>query len=597
MRLRWARWAATFGLWLVLCLGGQPAALAQGGSGGVPADPAAQRQRLALVVGMGTVGKRIVLESARRDSAAVAGALRAGGFEVTLLEDSNSTDLRAALKDYRERLRPDGVGLIYYTGLGAQVDGRNLLLPSEVALTDTQPPAGLAAMLRAVGLPLQELVEALAGGTDAPRALVVDAAYRHPALGRLTPAGLARPRLGSNTLVLMGHAPGALQELQVAPAPAEPASDPRQAAATRFARVLVEALSTPRITLPEALRAVRLSVVDSSGGQTQPWLGGETFARVHLADAARLENPAAAALAAAGALAPAAATASVGAVVGTSGGTSVGTSSGASAPDNQTSLSSGGRSATAEASSAAAGSTAASTAASTATSTAGPTPPANKPVPPADGRTTAAPGQGERPFFQARRNPFDHAEGDTLSYHLVDTRKDEVMSSYTVAIDEVKADGHLSANGGQWQLDPQGRIKQLRLEDGTQITFEPAQELWWAKPQAGESRPVAFKETRTQANKPQVQISWRGNAQVGTLRVMETPAGEFEVLPIKTTGQSSLTRAGAPGSNGQFTRTVFYAPKLGMPVAIEIEDNDVSGRSLRRERMELTHAQQARTVN
>lgn len=568
---RWARWAATLGLWsgLVLGLGWQPSALSQGVA--TAANPAAPRQRLALVVGVGTVGNRIVLESARRDTAAVAAALRAGGFEVTLLEDSNSTDLRSALKDYRERLRPDGVGFIYFTGLGAQVDGRNLLLPSEVTLNDAQPPAAMAAVLRAVGLPLQELVDALAGGTDAPRALVVDAAYRQTTLGRLTPAGLARPRLGSNTLVLLGHAPGALQELQVAPAPADPPADPRQGAATRFARVLVEALGTPRITLPEALRAVRLSVVDTSGGQTQPWLGGETFARLHLADAARLENPAAAALAAAGAVGTAG---TVGAVV---------TSTPAADNNNQTTLPAGRGNAVAEAASAA--------------SAAASAPPVNKPRPPTDSRTTAAPGQGERPVFQARRNPFDHAEGDTLSYNLVDTRKDEVLSSYTVAIDEVRADGNLSANGGQWQLDPQGRIKQQRLEDGTQITFEPAQELWWAKPQSGESRPVAFKETRIQTNKPQVQISWRGNAQVGSVRVLETAAGEFEVLPIKTTGQSSLTRAGAPGSNGQFTRTVFYAPKLGMPVAIEIEDNDASGRSLRRERVELTHAQQARTAN
>ncbi len=566
---RWARWAATLGLWLglVLGLGWQPSALGQGAV--TAATPAAPRQRLALVVGVGTVGNRIVLESARRDSTAVAAALRAGGFEVTLLEDSNSTDLRNALKDYRERLRPDGVGFIYFTGLGAQVDGRNLLLPSEVTLNDAQPPAGVAAVLRAAGLPLQELVDALAGGTDAPRALVVDAAYRQTALGRLTPAGLARPRLGSNTLVLLGHAPGALQELQVAPAPADPPADPRQAAATRFARVLVEALGTPRITLPEALRAVRLSVVDNSGGQTQPWLGGETFARLHLADAARLENPAAAAAAAAGAVGTAG---TVGAVV---------TSTpAADNNNNQTTLPAGRGNAVAEAASAAASA-----------------PPVNKPRPPTDSRTTAAPGQGERPTFQARRNPFDHAEGDTLSYNLVDTRKDEVLSSYTVAIDEVRADGNLSANGGQWQLDPQGRIQQQRLEDGTQVTFEPAQELWWAKPQSGESRAVLFKETRIQTNKPQVQISWRGNAQVGSLRMMETPAGEFEVLPIKTTGQSSLTRAGAPGSTGQFTRTVFYAPKLGVPVAIEIEDNDASGRSLRRERLELTHAQQARTAN
>jgi hypothetical protein len=34
-----------------------------------------------------------------------------------------------------------------------------------------------------------------------------------------------------------------------------------------------------------------------------------------------------------------------------------------------------------------------------------------------------------------------------------------------------------------------------------------------------------------------------------------------------------------------------------VPVAIDIEDNDAAGRPLKRERIELTHAQQSRTIN
>jgi hypothetical protein len=236
----------------------------------------------------------VVLESARRDSQAVAAALRAGGFQVLLREDVNTADLRAALKQFRELLRADGIGLIYYTGLAAQVDGRNLLLPSDVALNDAQAPSGVAALLRAVGVPLQEAADALSGSPDTPRALIVDAAYRHPTLARLTPPGLARPRLAAGTMALLGHAPAALQDPPTVQPLDKPAADPQQAAASRFARVLVEALGTPRISVPEALRAIRLAVVDGSGGLTQPWLGGDTFGREHLADAARLENPAAA---------------------------------------------------------------------------------------------------------------------------------------------------------------------------------------------------------------------------------------------------------------------------------------------------------------
>lgn len=515
------------------------------------------RQRLALVVGIGTVGNQPVLESARRDSTAVAAALRAGGFEVLLREDVDSNELRAAFKEFRDRLRPDAVALIYYTGLAAQVDGRNLLLGSDVALGDAQPAAGVAAMLRAVGVPLQEAADALAGAADSPRALIVDAAYRHPALARLTPPGLTRPRVAPGTLALLGHAPAGLLQPASVQALTAPLKDPREGAATRFARVMVEALGIPRISVPEALRAVRLSVVDGSGGQVQPFLSGDTFAREHLADAARLENPTAAATSVANAAA------------------ATGGAAGSTTP------------------------TPAPAAASAPAAAAAPASAPSTPVirPGTDGRTALAPGQGERPVYQARINSFGHAEGDTFSYQLSDTRKDEVLRSYTLSIDEVGADGHLSLNGGQWQMDPQGRLKKQRAEDGAQSTYEPAQETWWARPQPGESRAVAFKETLLRADKTQLQIEWRGTSQVGSLRVMETPAGEFEVLPIKTSGQSQQTATGSAGISGQFTRTVYYAPKLGVPVAIEIEDNDASGRPLKRERLELTHAQQARTSN
>ena len=494
-----------------------------------PAQP--RRQRLALVVGIGTLGTRQVLESARRDSEAVAAALRSGGFEVLLRVDVSGDLLRAAIKEFRARLRSDGVGLIYFTGLAAQVDGRNLLLPADMTLGEGLAAPAVATVLRAVGLPLQEAVDALAGVADSPRLLLVDAAYRHPALARLTPPGLARLKVASGTMALLGHAPAALQDPPtVAPAPKD-TQDPKELAASRFARVVVEAFTTPRISVPEALRAIRLSVVDSSRGLTQPWVAGDTYALEFLADAAALEGPAAAPAQPPTPAAPAIATAAR----------------------------------------AASG--------------------------PASGRTEPAPGQGERPVYQVRINVFSHAEGDTFTYQVTDTRKDELLLTYSLVIDEVRPDGQLVANSGQMLLDPQGRLKSQRDADGPQTLFEPAQELWWARAQAGENRAVAFKETYVRADKTHGQVEWRGNAQVGSQRHLETPAGDFEVLPIKTTGEGTDTPDGGKPVGLLFTRTVWYSPKLGMPVAIDIEDNDEGGRPLRRERVELTHAQQARTVN
>jgi hypothetical protein len=223
--------------------------------------------------------------------------------------------------------------------------------------------------------------------------------------------------------------------------------------------------------------------------------------------------------------------------------------------------------------------------------------PASPALKPVDGRTERAPGQGERPVYQTRANSYGHAEGDVLSYERVDTRKDEVLASYVIAIEKIVDSGALQANGGLWQLDPEGRPVGVKSEDGAETRFEPAEAWWWARPRAGEARAVQFVENYLRADKSKGRISWRGQAQVGSARVLEVQAGEFEVLPIRVTGQGTDTPEGKPPVQMTFTRVVHFAPKLGVPVAIDIEDNDANGRPLKRERIELTHAQQSRTIN
>jgi hypothetical protein len=214
-----------------------------------------------------------------------------------------------------------------------------------------------------------------------------------------------------------------------------------------------------------------------------------------------------------------------------------------------------------------------------------------------DGRTERAPGRGERPVFQTRSNSFGHAEGDVLSYERVDTRKDEVLASYVIAIDKIEDTGVLRANGGLWLLDPEARPVLVKAEDGSETRFEPAETWWWARPRAGDARAVQFTEVYLRADKSGGRIAWRGQAQVGTPRVLEVQAGEFEVLPIRSTGQGTDTPEGKPARTLTFSRVVYFAPKLGVPVAVDIEETDAGGRAIRRERIELTHAQQSRTLN
>ena len=783
------------------------------------------RQRLALVVGIGTVGTRSVVDSASRDSQAVAAALREGGFVVMLREDLNGADLRAVLKEFHDRLQPGGLGFVYVAGLGVQLDGQNLLLPRDTVLDAGSAPAERQAQLLRAAVPLSELVDALMGPSDSPRLLVVDAAYRHPALIGLPNAGLAALKVPPGMMALYGHGLGVWQDVPAAaPLPSPPPSDAREVAATPFARTLVAELLSPRKRAPEVLRATRRKLVDASLGVNEPWMAGDTepeeLAEATLLDGlvpqtpeevarevasragrAMLRNGASSAgssaLASAGeqsvtsvldeaAKAPArkiatstvgdelvrndvpgsesrmrptsangsladapslpkelpnvpnvpsassSALSSAGSALGTAG-----SALGTAASVVGTAASVAGTAATVAVVAKAAELSAATSVASTAVSAAGSVagqavamaarafsgsePPAaaaatqqaatrlapqlaaaaatqtaanvaseaarsaqaaSADVPPpapasakataaaraqataganaaeqvtnqgganaasatsgqelavsavntpaevartaarqaqaapspgtasplqggpnglkpqaqasVDGRTVRNANGGERPAYTPRTNPYGYAEGDTYTYQVIDTWKDEVMGNYTTAIEEVLDNGQMLADGQQTVMDAMGRLVRQPHPDGSVSQFEPAQQLWWSNPKRGESRDLKFKEV-IQRGKNSVEVEWKGSTSVGRPRKIETPAGEYEVLPMESSGWYYEALSDGLRST-KWTRTVWYSPKLGHPVAIDIEEADRLGKVLKRERVELLHAQSARTA-
>jgi hypothetical protein len=663
------------------------------------------RQRLALVVGNGRAGGRNVLDTAARDVQAVAAALRAAGFVVLLREDLGTGALRAELKEFRERLQPGGLGFVYVAALGAQVDGINLLVTRDTPLDPDAPPAAAAAALKGAALPLGEVVDALIGPPGSPRLLVVDAAWRHPALDRLPTAGLVEPRLPPGLMALFGHALGAARHVPAAaPLPTPPPTLPREIAATRFTQALATALTTPRLSGPQALQATRRALVEASGGELQPWIGGDTddgeeFADLNLldgllprspeeaardllrkgaeqslqrvarasgeqsvaevlagavdpapraepaagdgtqsaqraaratadgaADAARAASPsppglASAAQAVAGGAAQAAtavaATAATVAVVGAQGTATAAASQGlgaatsvlGSVAGNAMALATrGGASSEAPAAAQAvqaaangAGARAAAPLAAAATTSAtvpeAPPAPADARTPralPLDGRTQRVGEAGERPVYRPRTNVHGYAEGDTYTYRVIDGWKGEATGTLTVAIEEVLSDSQLLANGAELAMDAQGRTTAQRRPDGSRSEFEPAEELFWHDAQRGQRRELRFVERFERPGVGRGEALWTGSASVGRLRTVELPAGRFEVLPIESSGWVAERVGNGPTVSRRWERTVWYAPRLGHPVAIDLEESDHMGRLLRRERIELLHAQLAR---
>lgn len=689
------------------------------------------QQRLALVIGNGKVDSGVALASAARDTQAVAAALRAGGFVVMVREDLSADDLRANLKEFQSRLQPGGVGLLYFTGLAAQVEGRNYVLPRGLQL---QGAAATPALLLAAAVPLQEIVDAVQGTAESHRYLVVDAGAAHPALAGLGATGLAAQKLPAGMLGLFSMAPGTtLPPVEPASLPVPAPTDPRLLAASPFGRELVRSLVTPRVSGPEVMRLTRGAVLDVSAGKQAPVIVGEASHKDELAEPNLLDTlfprspedmarealkkavqgspgggdvpvsqinaaPPSAALEkedgpgntqrnndtprsniadsslgnAASSVAGTAAGA-VGTVVAAATVVAVGTglvqtsaTAGAGAVaavatgtvglvTSVASAALGGNSGGAPAGDATANKLMKPTAVSApaaelppvaapvAAPAVVPVAPAAAPVvaaplPPATPRvavpqsfaTEAAPvaslvapatlarqalGQaasprdslqdtrtqrqqngGERPAWVPRVNAYGYAEGDTFMYRVLDTWKEQELGSLVQTVDEVLDGGDLLANGQQTQMDPQGRIKSTHNLDGSTSQFQPYQDLWWSNPKRGESRSVKFSEFFQRADRSRGETEWKGSLSVGRLRKIQLPAGEFEVLPIEGSGWFYEKTVNGALASGQWSRTVWYAPKLGHPVAIDIEDANALGKLLRRERIELTHAQTARSA-
>ena len=90
---------------------------------------AADEPRTALVIGNGAYSYGS-LANAVTDATDMADALRDVGFEVTLLTDADQRAMDKALTGFSDALSAKGgVGLLYYSGHGVQVDNENYALP------------------------------------------------------------------------------------------------------------------------------------------------------------------------------------------------------------------------------------------------------------------------------------------------------------------------------------------------------------------------------------------------------------------------------------------------------------------------------------
>ncbi|MBN2701468.1 MAG: caspase family protein, partial [Methylothermaceae bacterium] len=232
------RWPVLF----ALCLGGFLSV----------SSATALERRTALVLGNGDY--RIApLDNPVNDARDMAATLERLGFEVDLRLNLDRKGMRAAIREFGEKLSQGGVGLFYYAGHGVQIAGRNYLVPlgTEIHAADEVIDEAVDA-----GLVMRKMESA----GNPVNIVILDACRDNPFVRsyRSLERGLAKMEGPLGSLIAYATAPGdtALD------------GEGRNGVYTKH---LLEAMTRPGLPLEQVFKRVRNGVRRQTDGRQIPW--------------------------------------------------------------------------------------------------------------------------------------------------------------------------------------------------------------------------------------------------------------------------------------------------------------------------------------
>ncbi|MBP8131828.1 MAG: caspase family protein [Candidatus Hydrogenedentes bacterium] len=224
------------------------------GGGGTAAPPpgGSGSARVALVIGNSAYAAS-PLRNPVNDANAMAEALRACGFEVTVKTDCDLETMEKAVTAFGERIRGAGAALFYYAGHGMQVNGENYLVP-----VTAQPESEDEVKFRCtnVGLVLAKMKNSGAS----VNLLILDACRNNPfpRSVRTTAAGLATMEAAKGVLIAYATAPGSV------------AAD-GDGENSVYTANLVQYLRQPGLPVEEVFKSVRADVSRQTNDAQIPW--------------------------------------------------------------------------------------------------------------------------------------------------------------------------------------------------------------------------------------------------------------------------------------------------------------------------------------
>ena len=209
-------------------------------------------RRVALVVGNANYKVR-PLKNPRNDADDISRALRSSGFEVIDLRDATLTQMRTGVRQFGDRLINNDVGLVYYSGHGVEVKGRNYFIAvnADIMREDEIADQGLDVAL---------VLEKMSTAGKGVNILIVDACRDDP-FGRSfrsVSRGLAQMDAPRGTIIAYATSPGKVA------ADGEGRNSP-------YTKNLVKVMQQPNKPIEQVFKEVRRAVQEETKNMQTPW--------------------------------------------------------------------------------------------------------------------------------------------------------------------------------------------------------------------------------------------------------------------------------------------------------------------------------------
>ena len=229
------------------------------------AAPSTSGKRIALVIGNASY-KANPLRNPINDANDFSKTLSNLGFSVINVRDGNLQQMRAAVRQFGDMLLSSDVGLVYYSGHGVEVKGKNYFIPVNADIQHEDEAADQS-------LDVGSILEKMGTAKKSVNILIVDACRDNPfpKAYRSGARGLAGMEAPSGTIIAYSTSPGKV------------ALD-GNGKNSPYTRNLIKAMEVPNRPVEIVFKEVRRTVQQETNNAQTPWentsLSGDFYFKV-----------------------------------------------------------------------------------------------------------------------------------------------------------------------------------------------------------------------------------------------------------------------------------------------------------------------------